>query len=1032
MSSWFLTPEEWLVRSSIAGGVLLLAGVLLMWLTPQPARRQRLGELALGCSLLVAALSALPAWTPWTIPLWSEPFIAGPAAVPMEEITLVTTERDTLVASRTPDQRFTYAVRTDADFVAEPPPTLDAPETVRAPERPALHQGKIWQATLSCLVTAYVMMMLALLIRCLLGQVGLRRMWSSSTPPPPHVAGLFARLTQGWRLRPRLGVSPRVPLPVSFGLWRPTVLIPASFCHPSKAEDLRQVLVHELTHLERFDSWSCLLLALGQSVYFYLPWLWWLRKQVRLCQEYVADAAAAALTSSEDYAEYLVSLTEYTAPRLPVGARVMGVKGSDSDLFRRVTMLLNASRAVENRPPRWWSAVTAGAFLAVAVVLSGIGLRAPAHADDGKSGPAKDEFRILADTADQKIILVRPDPADEKKFIVVSPSEGDLKWVKEVRPFLGAGEDKVFVWAAPAGEVKYFVGAQAARAEPKSEKRVVTVVAGEGGEKKVTVLGPDGKVIGKNVQVIESEDGKRIIIILDADGEKKPADKKEGAKKEPIKQVIQRKYEIVKSEADKAKQQTDEAIKKALEQLKKYQSEDADAVRKALEEAVKKAQPPKALLEKQVIEDVRKALEKHAPKEDLEQLHRAMELYKKALEEKASPMRLKQLQDETRSKVDAERARAEEALKQARGEAEEKLKAARAAQAEAGQKAKAALAEAAKAADEKAKAAAKAAESEVARAKEYVARLKPSGGKLGVAIAAPSEALIAQLDLPKGRGLVIEAVAADSPAAKAGFQAHDILVEFNGKPVSSDPEAFAKAVGELKAGTKVDAVVLRKGKRTAVKGLVLAEASAEPAKFEFKLEPRHKIELREVQDFFKKAEPGKKFELEKSKDFFKKSDKIELELKDLKLDELKKLDLDVRSWPKDRIELKVGPGGKLEVKPLELLKDGQKLHELQVVTPGQPLRKLIKSETGAERKISLTVTRDNDKFTAKHDEENLVITVTGKVKDGKAAVEAIKVEADGSEKKYESLDKAPERVQSRVKKMIELVEKGKVEFKVDD
>ncbi len=99
-------------------------------------------------------------------------------------------------------------------------------------------------------------------------------------------------------------------------------------------------------------------------------------------------------------------------------------------------------------------------------------------------------------------------------------------------------------------------------------------------------------------------------------------------------------------------------------------------------------------------------------------------------------------------------------------------------------------------------------------------------GRLGVRIGKPSDALVDQLDLPKGQGLVIEDVVADSAAAKAGVKTHDILLELNGKPVPSDAQEMAKLVREIKADTPVDALVLRKGRKETLKGLKLPEAKA--------------------------------------------------------------------------------------------------------------------------------------------------------------------------------------------------------------
>src|SRR6516225_3026882 len=70
MSDLGLFSEQWLVRTALAGGAVLLAGVVWMLCARQPARRQWFGETALFCSLIVAALCALPAWMPWgSIPI---------------------------------------------------------------------------------------------------------------------------------------------------------------------------------------------------------------------------------------------------------------------------------------------------------------------------------------------------------------------------------------------------------------------------------------------------------------------------------------------------------------------------------------------------------------------------------------------------------------------------------------------------------------------------------------------------------------------------------------------------------------------------------------------------------------------------------------------------------------------------------------------------------------------------------------------------------------------------------------------------
>jgi membrane-associated protease RseP (regulator of RpoE activity) len=97
------------------------------------------------------------------------------------------------------------------------------------------------------------------------------------------------------------------------------------------------------------------------------------------------------------------------------------------------------------------------------------------------------------------------------------------------------------------------------------------------------------------------------------------------------------------------------------------------------------------------------------------------------------------------------------------------------------------------------------------------------GNRLGAALTRPSDVLVEQLDLPKDQGLILNRVMPNSAAAKAGLKNNDILLELGGKKVSSQPGEFMKALNEYKTGDKVDAVVLRKGKKETVKNVTLPE-----------------------------------------------------------------------------------------------------------------------------------------------------------------------------------------------------------------
>jgi membrane-associated protease RseP (regulator of RpoE activity) len=77
------------------------------------------------------------------------------------------------------------------------------------------------------------------------------------------------------------------------------------------------------------------------------------------------------------------------------------------------------------------------------------------------------------------------------------------------------------------------------------------------------------------------------------------------------------------------------------------------------------------------------------------------------------------------------------------------------------------------------------------------------------------ETLRTQLHIPAGQGVVIDGVAAESPAAEAGLQSHDILIAVNGEPLG-DASELLKFVEEA-GGKKLTFKLIRQGKEQTVK-----------------------------------------------------------------------------------------------------------------------------------------------------------------------------------------------------------------------
>ncbi len=158
------------------------------------------------------------------------------------------------------------------------------------------------------------------LARLGLGLVRLARLARSAdrVAPPAPARELLARFrTPAAFIRP-----PDVGMPCSFGLFRPTVVLPAAFDRLEPAFQ-RGIVCHELLHLERRDFAAAVAEEAAAALLWFHPWAWLIRGRIRLHREQVVDAAVVRRTGDRRaYLRCLVALAGH--PRaLPLAAPML-------------------------------------------------------------------------------------------------------------------------------------------------------------------------------------------------------------------------------------------------------------------------------------------------------------------------------------------------------------------------------------------------------------------------------------------------------------------------------------------------------------------------------------------------------------------------------------------------------------------------------------------------------------------------------------------------------------------------------------
>ena len=157
----------------------------------------------------------------------------------------------------------------------------------------------------------------------------LRRLRRASVPAP--VSAEDDELQRSIGTRAEIRYSSRLRQPVTFGAWRPVVLLPdAVRGHPPEIR--RAVLCHELWHVQRRD-WLWMVAEEGvRACLWFHPAVWWLISRVQLAREEVVDQLSVLATGTRrGYVEALMAFAD-EPPLAPAFAH-------RHQLFQRIVLI---------------------------------------------------------------------------------------------------------------------------------------------------------------------------------------------------------------------------------------------------------------------------------------------------------------------------------------------------------------------------------------------------------------------------------------------------------------------------------------------------------------------------------------------------------------------------------------------------------------------------------------------------------------------------------------------------------------------
>jgi beta-lactamase regulating signal transducer with metallopeptidase domain len=243
-------------------------------------------------------------------------------------------------------------------FGAYPSPVSAFPQTGFS-----LHLNAAWAFALEGVWLAASLLSLARLFSSARQMRALRR---NSTSVPVLDQELQAVVARPGKRPVEVRLSDAVDAPSVIGFFRPAVVLPRSLWSELAPGDLKQVILHEMAHLDRGDDWTNLLQKLLRALSPLNPALFWAERH--LCREREQACDDAVLDAAGNAREYATCLTKLAENRLVrrVASLAPGLWQRHSELAGRVENILHRRR---NTAP-WLSRGLVAAGLAVS--LSGV------------------------------------------------------------------------------------------------------------------------------------------------------------------------------------------------------------------------------------------------------------------------------------------------------------------------------------------------------------------------------------------------------------------------------------------------------------------------------------------------------------------------------------------------------------------------------------------------------------------------------------------------------------------------------------
>ncbi len=278
-----------------------------------------------------------------------------------------------------------------------------------------------WQGYLFLGWSIGILIFVVLLTQRLLFIKGLVSQTKNATP---ELQNLFKECLKTMKLKSKkikLKISSNMVSPAVCGLFRPTILLPDYLINKLNQQQLCAVLLHELSHIKRYDLPMNFLQTALQIIYFYNPFVWFANNIIRKIREQAVDEAVLVALGHKatEYSNTLIDIAEMAFFRPALGLRLIGVVESKKALSQRIKHIMN-------RPIPKTAKLSFTGFLIIIIVA--VFVLPMAKAEENSNSKLKTQNSKLLFNLQEKInnaqegeVIIVPERVYTENLIITKP-----------------------------------------------------------------------------------------------------------------------------------------------------------------------------------------------------------------------------------------------------------------------------------------------------------------------------------------------------------------------------------------------------------------------------------------------------------------------------------------------------------------------------------------------------------------------------------------------------------------------------------